>query len=90
MFLEDVIPKTAPYREVKEAAAAKQAGMRGGKPTDEGQLPNGKKKQKSVINGDGPENGFDPPGEEDANSQLEMEMMQAEEQETDVDVQMTG
>ncbi len=57
---------------------------------EEAQLPNGKKKQKSVINGDGPENGFDPPGEEGANSQLEMEMMQAEEQETDVDVQMTG
>lgn len=54
-FLDDTIPKTQPYKEIKHKAAETRAKLQGGKPSgdhaDEAGQPNGKK-QKS-INGFG-------------------------------------
>lgn len=54
-FLDDTIPKTQPYKEIKHKAAETRAKLQGGKPAgdhaDEAGQPNGKK-QKS-INGFG-------------------------------------
>ncbi|KAL2019291.1 hypothetical protein VTK56DRAFT_9758 [Thermocarpiscus australiensis] len=92
-FLEDVIPKTTPYKEVKSKAAATRAKLNGQKPagaageeerpTDG--VPNGKK-PKSILNGSGPSpllNGFSrsrvlSTEAADPSSQLELEMSQAQ------------
>lgn len=89
-FLEDVIPKTAPYKAIKAQAAAARAQLNGEKQAENGQLPNGKK-QKSIVNGNGNLNGFAPKvlTEEDPNAQLELEMRQAA-QANEGDVNMTG
>lgn len=54
-FLDDTIPKTQPYKEIKQKAAETRAKLQGGKPAgeqgDESGLPNGKR-QKS-LNGFG-------------------------------------
>ncbi|KAL2260755.1 hypothetical protein VTK26DRAFT_5147 [Humicola hyalothermophila] len=103
-FLEDVIPKTASYKDVKGKAAAARARLNGEKsaataaeddrPTDS--MPNGKK-PKSIINGSKGSpatNGFpkshmlSSPAG-DPSAQLELEMRQAE-QSHDGDVDMTG
>ncbi|KAK4166065.1 hypothetical protein QBC43DRAFT_314869 [Cladorrhinum sp. PSN259] len=67
-FLEDVIPRTTPYKEVKGKAAATRAKIQGGKtdgsnPGEGGSerpldviIPNGKK-QKSIMNGTTTTNG---------------------------------
>jgi hypothetical protein len=99
-FLEDVIPKTSSYKEIKAKAAAARARVSGEKaagtaaaederPTDG--MPNGKK-AKSAVNGSGA-NGVSrgrvlSSDAADPNDQLEMEMRQA--QQTDGDVDMTG
>ncbi|KAK4134098.1 histone-fold-containing protein [Trichocladium antarcticum] len=102
-FLEDIIPKTAAYKEVKAKAAAARARINGDKsakgpaeddrPTDG--MPNGKK-AKSIMNGSGspPTNGFSrshvlSSPAADPSAQLELEMRQAE-QTHDGDVDMTG
>ena len=102
-FLEDVIPKTAPYKQVKNQAAATRAKLKGEKTTDasaagraaeDGEpLLNGKK-QKSAVNGSA--NGFSRSRllstDEDPSSQLELEMRQAHRPRPsqDGDVDMTG
>lgn len=98
-FLEDVIPKTTTYKQIKSQAAATRAKLRGEKPVDAGQgqpditeQPNGKK-QKSLTNGTGTAsmNGASRPSlEGDPNSQLELEMRQAQRASGDGDVDMTG
>lgn len=103
-FLEDIIPKTTSYKEIKAKAAAARARVNGEKaagaaaagederPTEG--MPNGKR-QKSIMNGNGAPaaNGFTrvrvlSSDAVDPNDQLEMEMRQA--QEHDGDVSMTG
>ncbi|KAK4099621.1 histone-fold-containing protein [Parathielavia hyrcaniae] len=100
-FLEDVIPKTTSYKEVKAKAAAARARVSGGKgggkaaaegerPTDGG-LPNGKR-PKTVVNGNGV-NGLSrgrvlSSDAADPNDQLETEMREAHRNDGDVD--MTG
>jgi hypothetical protein len=99
-FLEDVIPKTSSYKEIKAKAAAARARVSGEKaagtaaaederPTDG--MPNGKK-AKSAVNGsvaNGVSRGRVLSSDAaDPNDQLEMEMRQA--QQTDGDVDMTG
>lgn len=53
-FLEDVIPKTTPYKQIKEKTAATRAKLSNGTKTgaegEDASLPNGKK-QKSLVNG---------------------------------------
>lgn len=102
-FLEDIIPKTTSYKEVKGKSAAARARLNGDKsaaaaaqddrPTEG--MPNGKK-PKSIMNGSASPatNGFSrshmlssPAG--DPSAQLELEMRQAE-QSHDGDVDMTG
>ncbi|KAL2173809.1 histone-fold-containing protein [Thermothelomyces heterothallicus CBS 202.75] len=104
-FLEDVIPKTASYKEVKSKAAAARARINGetpaatasaetDRPTDG--LPNGKR-SKSTINGSAPSataNGasrgrVQSSDAADPSDQLETEMRQAQ-QHHDGDVDMTG
>ncbi|KAK4155029.1 hypothetical protein C8A00DRAFT_42336 [Chaetomidium leptoderma] len=102
-FLEDIIPKTTSYKEVKgktAAARARVSGEKSGKaaagederPTDG--MPNGKR-PKSIMNGNGSPaaNGLSrsrvlSSDAVDPNDQLEMEMRQAEQHDGDVD--MTG
>lgn len=94
-FLEDVVPKTATYRQVKDQAAATRAKLKGEKKTtDESAaagMPNGKR-QKSVASA-GDANGRPASraalGDDDPSAQLELEMRQAR-QEGDEDVAMTG
>lgn len=83
-FLDDTIPKTQPYKEIKHKAAETRAKLQGGKPAGEradeaaGQ-PNGKK-QKSI-------NGF---GVHDVVKRAEDEVQQAPPGPGDGDVHMTG
>ena len=102
-FLEDIIPKTTSYKEVKAKTAAARAKVSGEKtagavaaeedrPTDG--MPNGKR-PKSIMNGHGsPAANGVPRGRVlssdavDPNDQLEMEMRQAQQHDGDVD--MTG
>lgn len=81
-FLDDTIPKTQPYKEIKHKAAETRAKLQGGKPAgdhaDEAGQPNGKK-QKSI-------NGF---GVHDVVKRLEDEE-QAPAGTGDGDVHMTG
>jgi DNA polymerase epsilon subunit 4 len=103
-FLEDIIPKTTSYKEVKGKAAAARARVSGEKsgkaataaaeedrPTEG--MPNGKR-PKSIMNGNAPSaNGLTRVGvlssdAIDPNDQLETEMRQAQQQDEDVD--MTG
>ncbi|TPX13124.1 uncharacterized protein E0L32_006550 [Thyridium curvatum] len=101
-FLEDVIPKTASYRQVKDQVAATQARLRGDKPAEGSQQANGaSKKQQAksaapLVNGGGNLNGFAQSAssrsmlmEEDPSAQLELEMRQAHGQH-DGDVEMMG
>lgn len=97
-FLEDVVPKTIPYKNVKASAQATQARLRGdNKIADDNNRPLTAQSQ-LATNGGGPSlvNGDLTHGtpsraaaEEDPNSQLEMEMRQAQSHH-DEDVQMIG
>ncbi|RKU49008.1 hypothetical protein DL546_009680 [Coniochaeta pulveracea] len=99
-FLEDTIPKTAPYKAVKDQAAATRAKLQGKKPEGTGAevaeaagQPNGKK---AKTNGSAKVNGNTTGArfvvdEEDPNAQLEMEMRQRGKPDgDDEDVNMTG
>lgn len=103
-FLEDVVPKTAPYRQVKDQAAATRAKLKGGEKDKKkagedaaaaGGLPNGKRQKSAAAaaaaNGSDA-NGRGPSralGDDDPGAQLELEMRQAQ-QGDDGDVDMTG
>jgi len=79
-FLEDVIPKTTQYRQIKDQAAATQAKLRGEKTGDDPQLSNGKA-QKPIANGSGSLNGFERErgaADEEPNRQLEMDVKKME------------
>lgn len=93
-FLEDIIPKTVPYRKIKAAAKETQARLRGEKPIDEllpdsshaasatAPLANGiGAADAAIVNGEGLT--FRMPRRaddraDDPNDQLELEMRQAE------------
>ncbi|KAK5657768.1 hypothetical protein OQA88_2841 [Cercophora sp. LCS_1] len=94
-FLEDIIPKTTTYKQVKSQAAAQRAKLKGEKgvgaaegATEDG-LANGKKQQKSIMNGTNGLSHNHMPLDEDPNTQLELEMRQASRHQ-DGDVDMTG
>ncbi|KAH7160266.1 histone-fold-containing protein [Dactylonectria estremocensis] len=98
-FLEDVVPKTVPYKKIKAAAGATQARLRGENnanerpPTAKTPVANGT--SKSIVNGNSNGSPFavTPRTEErqdDPNAQLELEMRQAAGQTRDGDVTMTG
>ncbi|ROW14515.1 hypothetical protein VPNG_03154 [Cytospora leucostoma] len=81
-FLDDTIPKTQPYKEIKQKAAETRAKLQGGKtagePGDEAGLPNGKR-QKSL-------NGFGVHDVVKKSDEAEVPRVDP----TDGDVQMTG
>ncbi|CAM1511206.1 Fc.00g087190.m01.CDS01 [Cosmosporella sp. VM-42] len=85
-FLEDVVPKTVPFKKIKAAARATQARLRGENPPDEktAAAPVANGTSKSIVNGDLRARDDDP------NEQLELEMRQAAGQSRDGDVAMTG
>lgn len=95
-FLEDIIPKTTSYKDIKGKAAAARARLKGEKagaageddrPTD-GFMPNGKKPKSIIMNGSGPSpptNGFSrsrvlSSDAAEPNAQLEADMIQARSQ----------
>lgn len=100
-FLSDVVPKTVPYKDIRERASNIQARLRGDKAAIDAEppalMPNGKR-QKSLLNGDESvlSNGFSHGrhsilSEDDPSTQLEQEMRQAGgETDQDQDVNMTG
>ncbi|CAJ0549131.1 hypothetical protein HG530_010385 [Fusarium avenaceum] len=91
-FLEDVVPKTIPYKNIKASAKATQARLRGdnnNNQTIESAMANGA--NKSIVNG----NSMGASAhlndvQDDPNSQLEMESRQADGANRDGDVAMTG
>ncbi|KAF7543515.1 hypothetical protein G7Z17_g10677 [Cylindrodendrum hubeiense] len=96
-FLEDVVPKTVPYKKIKAVAGATQARLRGEKTADErpptAKTPVANGTSKSIVNGNGSPFNVTPRTEErqdDPNAQLELEMRQAAGQNRDGDVAMTG
>ncbi|WZH41515.1 histone-fold-containing protein [Fusarium acuminatum] len=90
-FLEDVVPKTIPYKNIKASAKATQARLRGDNNNQniESAMANGA--NKSLVNG----NSMGASAhlndvQDDPNSQLEMESRQAVGANRDGDVAMTG
>ena len=84
-FLEDIVPKTVPFKKIKAVARATQARLRGENPPDDkvaAPVANGT--NKSIVNGDPHVR------EDDPNEQLQLEMRQAAEESRDGDVAMTG
>ncbi|KAF7553970.1 hypothetical protein G7046_g6941 [Stylonectria norvegica] len=82
-FLEDIVPKTVPYKKVKATAAATRARLRGEKTLDDKlatTIPVANGASKSIVNGDAGLPAVKSKGEdvaEDPNDQLELEMRQA-------------
>lgn len=86
-FLQDVVPKTAPYKRIKDQAADTRSKLRVDKFAEDGGTANGARKP-PLANGssvNGVMNSRDDQSE-DPNDQLEMEMRQAE-QDQDVDME---
>lgn len=97
-FLEDVIPKTIPFKKVKAQAAAARARVQGENPegaagTLAAATTNGSSAKKhrpsSGVNGVNGSASMSAP-EDDPNAQLETEMRQAADEDRDGDVSMTG
>ncbi|VUC19963.1 unnamed protein product [Clonostachys rosea] len=97
-FLEDVVPKTVPYKTVKAAASETQARLRGETKTDENQAAS-IQSPAATTNGNAVPNGKTgtPSTKKTTNNadgnpsdQLELEMRQAQGPKHDADVQMTG
>lgn len=99
-FLEDIVPKTVPFKKIKASAFATQAKLRGDKMTSEDGLQatldasttNGTAAAPAATNGEGstfsvPLRNDDRP--DDPNEQLELEMRQAAHTQDD-DVEMRG
>ncbi|KAL1877840.1 hypothetical protein VTK73DRAFT_8367 [Phialemonium thermophilum] len=77
-FLEDVVPKTVPYKQVKTHAAATRAKLKGEKKTEESAAQPNVKRQKAIVNGD-KINGHTPSKahtDDDPSAQLQSEMQQ--------------
>lgn len=101
-FLEDVVPKTVPYKKIKVAAAKTQARLRGENvPDDKPSATSGTTTNKSIVNGggSGPSSSSSPfsagPVRDEPGAQLDLEMRQAAKvaataDEDDADVAMTG
>ncbi|KIL93574.1 hypothetical protein FAVG1_03556 [Fusarium avenaceum] len=91
-FLEDVVPKTIPYKNIKASAKATQARLRGdnnNNQTIESAMANGA--NKSIVNGSSMgASAHLNDVQDDPNSQLEMESRQADGANRDGDVAMTG
>jgi DNA polymerase epsilon subunit 4 len=70
-FLEDIVPKTTPFKKIKAAAAATQARLRGDQPLDEAARPSTAKSNggtvsantspKMIVNGGAPTGTFSVP-----------------------------
>jgi DNA polymerase epsilon subunit 4 len=74
-FLVDVVPKTVPYKEVKEKKAPAGPKLNGEKSVEAGQTTlDGKKPAINGTNGFGHAEQSGTAGEDDPNAQLEMEM----------------
>jgi hypothetical protein len=93
-FLEDVVPKTVPYKKIKSSALETQARLRGNlKIVAERPAPQQVDATGSIVNGGGTLGAFTVPlrmddrAAEDPNDQLETEMRQAT---GNGDVSMTG
>jgi hypothetical protein len=97
-FLEDVVPKTVPYKAVKAAASETQARLRGETKTDESQAAASSQSPAATTNGNAPNGKTGTPSAPKAGNnadgnpsdQLELEMRQAHGSKHDADVQMTG
>lgn len=97
-FLEDIVPKTVPFKNIKATAFATQARLRGDKMTSEDGTQATLEKHTTngdtaPANGEGstfsvPLRGDDKDRQEDPNEQLEQEMRQHAG--ADGDVSMTG
>ncbi|KAF4956640.1 hypothetical protein FSARC_11518 [Fusarium sarcochroum] len=90
-FLEDVVPKTVPYKNIKAAAKATQARLRGenaDQPIDVA-MANGTKKPLVNGNSSGASAQVNDK-QDDPNAQLELESRQAGGEGRDGDVAMTG
>jgi DNA polymerase epsilon subunit 4 len=91
-FLEDVVPKTVPYKHIKAAAKATQARLQGENSSNQTinfPVANGAKKPHvngSSMGASAQLNG----GQNDPSTQLELEVRQASGANRDGDVSMTG
>lgn len=87
-FLEDVVPKTVPYKKIKAAMQATQARLRGEitpeLKRDKVPAPAANGTSKGLVNGGSSR------AEDDPSMQLELEMRQAATATRDGDVSMTG
>ncbi|GKU03499.1 histone transcription factor and archaeal histone family protein [Fusarium langsethiae] len=91
-FLEDVVPKTVPYKHIKAAAKATQARLQGdnsGNQTINFPVANGAKKPHVNGSSMGASAHLND-GQNDPNTQLELEVRQASGANRDGDVSMTG
>ncbi|CEI68877.1 hypothetical protein FVEN_g11182 [Fusarium venenatum] len=91
-FLEDVVPKTVPYKHIKAAAKATQArlqGENGSNQTINFPVANGTKKPHVNGSSMGASTHLND-GQNDPNTQLELEVRQASGANRDGDVSMTG
>ncbi|KAL2671203.1 hypothetical protein Neosp_013780 [[Neocosmospora] mangrovei] len=84
-FLEDIVPKTVTYKNIKAASKATQARLRG---ENAAQAPIANGASKPLVNGTGRPRADSKQG--DPNEQLELEMRQAAGANRDGDVTMSG
>ncbi|RMJ07462.1 hypothetical protein CDV36_012944 [Fusarium kuroshium] len=85
-FLEDIVPKTVTYKNIKAASKATQARLRGENAAAQAPIANGA--GKPLVNGTGRPRADSKQG--DPNEQLELEMRQAAGANRDGDVTMSG
>ncbi|KAL4722523.1 hypothetical protein ACLX1H_010400 [Fusarium chlamydosporum] len=91
-FLEDVVPKTVPYKHIKAAAKATQARLQGDNSNNQTiNFPMANGSKKPLVNGSSMSaSAHLNDREDDPNSQLEQESRQAAGMNRDGDVTMTG
>lgn len=86
-FLEDVVPKTVPYKNIKAKAKATQARLQGDNTNQKLEFPLANGVGKPLVNGNSIAHHD---RQDDPNSQLELEFRQASGANRDGDVAMTG
>jgi hypothetical protein len=86
-FLEDVVPKTVPYKNIKAKAKATQARLQGDNTNQKLEFPLANGVGKPLVNGNSVAHHD---RQDDPNSQLELEFRQASGANRDGDVAMTG
>ncbi|RGP78460.1 histone-like transcription factor and archaeal histone family [Fusarium longipes] len=91
-FLEDVVPKTVPYKHIKATAKATQARLQGDNSSNQTiNFPVANGAKKPLVNGSSTgTSAYVNDGQNDPNSQLELESRQAGGMSQDRDVAMTG